>query len=200
MAFSKQTRCPRCGEPCSPLKTTCPVCGAKIQKPSGRAAASSDSVRRGTPESARAQDSARWQLIVGLCLVAAVIIAVIVLITTTLGGDYDTPATPTPSEDIVETPTPAPAPTPTPTPTVDSLKITYFGAERTEFATSVGATTQLGTDHLPIELESAATWSSADPSICTVDETGLVTGVAAGVTTVIARMYGKAAECKVYVS
>ena len=74
MAFSKQTRCPRCGEPCSPLKSVCPVCGAKIQKPSGRTAASSDSVRRGTAANAQAQENTKWQLLVGLCLVAAVII------------------------------------------------------------------------------------------------------------------------------
>lgn len=95
---------------------------------------------------AKAQENIRWQLIVGLCLVAAVIIAVIVLITTTLKGDFDNPATPTPSQEVAATPSPTPTPTPTPTPSVEWIKITYYGDERTEFVTSVGGTTPL--EHL----------------------------------------------------
>ena len=200
MAFSKQTKCPKCGEPCSPLKNTCPVCGAKIQKPSGRTAASSDSVRRGTPQNAQAQSGTRWQLLIGVCLVIAVIVAVIVLITTSLQGDYDTPVTPTPSQEVAATPTPTPTATPTPTPAVEWVKITYAGEERTEFAMNAGGTVQLGTSHFPIEVEGTVTWSSENSEICTVDDTGLVTGVAAGVTNVTATLYGQTVKCKVYVS
>ena len=185
MAFSKQNICPRCGEPCSPLKNACPSCGARIRKPSGRTATSSDAVRRGTVAGAKAQENIRWQLIVGLCLVAAVIIAVIVLITTTLKGDFDNPATPTPSQEVAATPSPTPTPTPTPTPSVEWIKITYYGDERTEFVTSVGGTTPLGTSHFPIEIEGEVTWTSADPSICTVSDTGVVTGVGLGNTSII---------------
>ncbi|MBS7402241.1 MAG: Ig-like domain-containing protein [Oscillospiraceae bacterium] len=66
--------------------------------------------------------------------------------------------------------------------------------------TSVGSTTQLGTSHFPIEVVGPVEWSSTDESICTVDSNGLVTATGTGTGSIIARMYGKAVECKVYVT
>ena len=154
-------------------------------------------LRRKTAKTER--PDTRWQLIFGFCLVAAVIIAVIILITTTLGGDYQTAqASPSPSETL--TPSPSPTATPTPTPTVESITITFLGQPiaNSEFSTRVGNTTQLGTVVYPLEVQGTVTWSTDDETRITV-ENGLVTAVGAGWATVIARCYGQAAECKVLV-
>ena len=203
MGFLKSKICPRCGEEFSFMKASCPACGTKKQNLSARTPANSDTVRTGTAANRRAEENAKWQFIFGLCLVAAVIIAVIILITTTLKGGYDSPVveeTPSPSQEIEATPSPTPRPTPAPTPNVEWLKITYNNDERTEFLTHVGETTPLGTNHFPIEIEGTVEWSSTDESICTVSSDGLVIGVGIGTATIIARLYNAAVECKVYVS
>lgn len=199
MGLFKTVICPRCGREYSAFKSGCPQCGARKQTPTQRTAPTTDAARRGTSAAQRAAEQARWQLILGLCLVAAVIIAVIVLIVTTVYGNYDTYPTPTPSVAVTEEPSPSPTATPTPTPTVESVKITYYGEERTEFLTTVGAATPLTPVIYPVEIEGPVTWQSVDESICTVSNDGVVTGVGAGQTNIICRCYGASAECKVYV-
>ncbi|PKM73274.1 MAG: hypothetical protein CVU91_04910 [Firmicutes bacterium HGW-Firmicutes-16] len=108
-------------------------------------------------------------------------------------------ATPTPSAVESVTPTPSPTPTPTPTPTVESITITFYGEARSEFATNVGNTTQLGATIYPLGIEGTIEWSSSDETKLTVDQNGLVTAVGAGTASVIARCYNGAAECKVWV-
>ncbi|MEG1165857.1 MAG: hypothetical protein RSD68_05535, partial [Oscillospiraceae bacterium] len=96
----QKTVCPECGTEYSSLRASCPHCGAKKKTPSDRTPTTSDAVRSGTSANARAAENSKWQLIFGLCIVAAVIIAVIVLILTTINGSYDSPvasASPTPS-------------------------------------------------------------------------------------------------------
>ena len=200
MGLLKKTICPKCGEEYSVLRADCPYCGARQQKQSARTPRSSDAVRKGTPASARAEVNTRWQMVFGLCLVAAVIVAVIVLITTTLNGDYQTAAV-TPSAEAALTPTPTPTATPTPTPTVESVTITFLGQviENSQFSTNIGSTTQLGTTVYPLDIEGTVEWSSSDESILTVDKNGLVTAVGSGWASVVARCYGAAAECKVLV-
>lgn len=203
MGLFKNKICPKCGEEFPPYKASCPACGAKKQNLSARTPANSDTVRHGTAASVRAEENARWQFIFGLCLVAAVIIAVIVLITTTLKGGYDAPDAETipPSfQQLEDTPSPSIEPTPSPTPTVEWLKITYTNDERTEFATVVNGITPLGTNHFPIDIEGTVEWSSTDETICTVSSDGVVTGVGRGTGKIIARLYGAAAECIVYVN
>ena len=200
MGLIKKTICPKCGEEYSVLRADCPYCGTRQQKLSARTPRSSDAVRKGTPASARAEVNTRWQMVFGLCLVAAVIVAVIVLITTTLNGDYKTAAA-APSAEETLTPTPTPTATPTPTPTVESVTITFLGQviENSQFSTSLGQTTQLGATVYPLDIESKVEWSSNKEDIATVDENGLVTAVGAGWATIVARCYGAAAECKVLV-
>jgi len=200
MGLLKKTICPKCGQSYSALKAECPYCGARQQKSSGRTPRTSDAVRKGTAASANAEDNTRWQLIFGLCLLAAVVIAVIVLITTTLSGDYQAvQASPSPSETV--TPSPSPTATPTPTPAVESITITFLGQPiaNQEFSTKIGNTTQLGSVVYPLDVQGTVEWSTDDESKITVDENGLVTAVGAGWATVIARCYGQAAECKVLV-
>lgn len=200
MGIMKKTICPKCGNEYSALRSDCPHCGALRANPSTRTPRSSDAVRKGTRDSARAAVNTRWQFIFGLCLVAAVIIAVIVLITTTINGNYDEPdvnTTPPPSESVEPPSTPPPS-TPPPVPKVESITITYFGDERTEFTAKAGSTTQLGATVYPL-VEGEVEWSSTDESILTVDNTGLVTAVAPGTASVIARCYEGVGECKVVV-
>lgn len=199
MGIMKKTICPKCGKEYSALRSDCPYCGARTSNQSARTPRSSDAVRNGTAASARAAANTKWQLLIGLCLIAAVIIAVIVLITTTLNGDYDEPAAPTPSVEVTPSAAPTPTATPTPTPTVESLTITFLGEEKKEFSAKVGSTTQLAASVYPLELEGPIEWSSTDESVLTVDSTGLVTAVKKGDASVIARCFGKAAECRVVI-
>lgn len=200
MGLIKKTICPKCGQEYSVLRAECPYCGAGNRKQSARTTQSSDAVRKGTAANARAQANTKWQLIFGLCLIAAVIIAVIVLITTTLNGDYAS-AAPSPSSVETLTPTPSPTATPTPTPTVESITITFLSQPiaNSQFTAPLGGTTQLGTTVYPLDVQGTVEWSSSDESILTVDQNGLVTAVGAGWASVVARCYGAAAECKVFV-
>ncbi len=151
----------------------------------------------------RAEIDSRWQLVFGLCLVAAVIIGVIVLIMTTLKGDYDVTVAASPTVSVSETPTPSatPSPTPTPTPAVTSLTITFLGKElkNQEFSEKVGDMVQLGVTIYPLQIGGPVQWSSSDETKATVDANGLVTGVAKGWASVQVQCYGVTAKCKVYV-
>ncbi|MEG1108891.1 MAG: Ig-like domain-containing protein [Oscillospiraceae bacterium] len=200
MGLFNKIICPKCGKEYSDFRTGCPNCGARKQNSSSRTPTSSDAVRSGTAAHAGAQANSRWRLIFGLCLVAAVIIAVIVLITTTLGGAYNVAPSPSPSPSASATPVPTPTPTPPPTPTVESVTIKFLGEQKTEFSMKVGQTLQLTADIYPLDTGGTVTWKSSAPDKCTVDKNGLVTGIGAGWGSVIATCYGKSTECKVLVS
>jgi hypothetical protein len=203
MGLIPKTICPKCGTEYSALKADCPNCGARKQTPGTRATSSSDAVRKGTAANMRAEIDSRWQLVLGLCLVAAVIIGVIVLIMTTIKGDYDVTAAETPSVIVSETPSPSttPSPTPTPTPAVTSLTITFLGKElaNQEFTEKVGDMVQLNVTINPLQIEGPVTWTSSDETIVSVDAKGLVTGVGKGWASVQVQCYGATAKCKVYV-
>lgn len=208
MSLSGKIVCRSCGGEYSLFKTRCPHCGERQVRLSARTPRPTDAARKGTRESAKAEQNASWQLIFGLCLIAAVVIAVIVLITTTLNGEYtvdEKPASAPPSAAVdSSTPPPSTPPpsTPPPTPTVESLTITFLGKALTnnEFTARVGSTTQLGATSLPLDVEGEVEWSSSNEDILTVDEKGLVTAVSKGDAKVIARLYGKATECRVLVA
>lgn len=207
MSLSGKIVCRNCGGEYSLFKTRCPHCGERQVRLSARTPQPTDAARKGTRERAKAEQNAGWQLIFGLCLIAAVVIAVIILITTTLNGEYtvdEKPASPPPSADVSATPSPTPTPTPTPppTPTVESLTITFLGKALTnnEFTARVGSTTQLGATVLPLDVEGEVEWSSSNEDILTVSDNGLVTAVSRGDAKVIARLYGKATECRVLVA
>ncbi len=207
MSLSGKIVCRNCGGEYSLFKTRCPHCGERQMHLSARTPRPTDAVRRGTRESTKAEQNASWQLIFGLCLIAAVVIAVIVLITTTLNGKYtvDEKLASAPPSEAVESPTPAPQtpppPTPPPTPTVESLTITFLGKPLTgnEYTTAVGSTIQLGATILPLDIQDEVEWSSSNEDIVTVDAKGLTTGVGKGDAKIIARLHGKATECRVVV-
>lgn len=202
MPLLQKIICPKCGKTYSPLRATCPHCGEKNQTRSTRTPASSDSVRKGTEDNERVENYLRWQFIFGVCIVAAIIISVVALVLTGNSGNYDmakAPTTPTPIVKTTPTPTPKPTPTPTPTPTVESVTITFLGQENTGFTMNVGDGIQLGSSVSPTDITEPVKWSSSDEGVCTVDSTGLVTGISSGNATVVAECLGIKKECPVIV-
>ena len=142
MSMIPEVKCRRCGQSFSALRTRCPNCGTRRVMQSGRTPAATPGTVKGTASYDRAETNTRWQLIFGLILVVAVILAVIVMVSTSLNGlDNEgtstrrSRSTPTPAvatEDpamFIEAP---PTPSPTPTPTVESIKIFFFERELTQ--------------------------------------------------------------------
>lgn len=202
MGVSKNVICPGCGHEYPAFRSVCPYCGARNETPSERAPRSSDAVRKGTAAAHRAEDGARWQFVIGLCLIAAVIVAVVLLVTTTLSGSYDKPVvspSPSPSASAAPSPSPSPSPTSSPTPEVTSVTISFLGQQESEFATKAGQTTQLKAAIVPADAADGAKWSSDKETVATVDDTGLVTAVGSGWATITLECYGKTATCRVWV-
>ena len=205
MSFIPQIICRNCGKKFSAIRGRCPACGARHVKQTIRTTPAVSA--GGTQAAANAAGSARWQLIFGGILVAAVIVAVIILITASLdpavsGGEpVDVP----PPVDVT-TPQPAtPSPTPTPSPTVpvSSLTIMYLGSQVPDSFTqrTDWAPLPLSVDIYPREALATATvtWRSSDTSVAIVDETGLLTSVGPGKCNIIAECGGVTATCEVLV-
>ena len=202
MGIIPKITCRNCGKQYSGLLNACPHCGAKRVRASGRAPTSTDGVTPGTSANAQNANNNKWQFIFGVIILAAVILAVIVLITVSL-GDENPAATPTPLPTASTAPTPSPTPPPTPppppTPGVTSITITYAGQLRTEFLVGVGNTTPMSAITYPMDIEASVTWSSSDESIFTVDDNGVCTGVAEGKAMLYASCGAARSECVVYV-
>ena len=181
MSVIPQVKCRRCGESFSALRSRCPNCGTRRVTQSGRTPAPTSSQVKGTAAYERAETNTRWQLIFGLILVAAVILAVIVMVSTSLNGldnqsgkSNNTVIT-TPSPTPVNTaPTvePPPTPTPTPTPTVEGINIQCFGTDvKDEFTMSLSRDPkiELQARVLPMEIftteNTHITWKSSDESL-----------------------------------
>lgn len=186
MSVIPQVKCRRCGESFSALRSRCPNCGTRRVTQSGRTPSPTSSQVKGTAAYERAETNTRWQLIFGLILVVAVILAVIVMVSTSLSGldnqsgKSNNTVISTPSPTPVSTaPTvePPPTPTPTPTPTVEGITIQCFGTDvKDEFTMSMaregGVGLQLQARVLPMEVFTAenthVTWKSSDESLFTV--------------------------------
>ncbi len=180
MSMIPEVQCRRCGQSFSALRTRCPNCGTRRVMQSGRTPAATPGTVKGTASYDRAETNTRWQMIFGLILVVAVILAVIVMVSTSLNGlDNESTtsrrsrSTPTPAvvtEDpalYIET---APPPSPTPTPTVEVIKLFFFQTELTE--EKGGFTMHMGEDPLTIKAsaypadvfaDASFNWSTADP-------------------------------------
>ena len=203
--------CRKCKRKYSASLKQCPHCGAVREVQSSRAAAPSDSVQKGTAAAARKADSNMWQLAFGLILLAAVMLSVIVLITTGL-NDRESAAGPGNSASLISapiespaavTPTPA-APTPSPTPAVQPTSISVFYNTTpidpsTGFTHIIGTPLQLTATAYPLDANLTITWASSDESVFTVDQTGLVTGVSEGSATLIVSCGDLSAEFPVWI-
>lgn len=204
MALIPKNTCRRCHHQYSGLKNRCPYCGTKKTNSSTRTAAPTASAQQGSSARERADSNARWQMIFGGVLVAAVILAVIVLVTVSLGNRAEKEAEAAQPSEVIETPAvvttpPPPTATPTPTANVTSITITFLGSETTEFAMNPGDTIQLKGNPYPLDVNATVEWISSNEAILTVDETGLVTGVSSGWATVTATCGAVSAVCDVWV-
>ena len=128
MAILPQVKCRRCGESFSALRSRCPNCGTRRVSQSTRTPAATPSTVQGNEANARAAANSRWQLLFGLVLVVAVILSVVVMVSTGL-TNQDIEANPrtsltmpvaSESSELIET---APTPPPTPTPSVENVKV-----------------------------------------------------------------------------
>lgn len=205
MSFIPTVTCRRCGHQYSGIHRRCPYCGTRRAQQSGRTPAGTPSTIKGTAANGRAAANAKWQMIFGLLLVAAIIIAVIVLVNISLNGANSKPAatTPPPSAPIVST-VPSATPSPSPSVTVTSIKIYYYNSERTEFSVGIGGTpTPMNAVVYPKDVKAEVKWTIGDESIAKItvnsDGTVGVSGVKAGNTTLTAECGGMKATAKVYV-
>ena len=76
MGMIPDVRCRRCGETFSSLRSRCPNCGTRRVSQSGRTPATTPGTVKGTASYDRAETNTKWQMIFGLILVVAVILAV----------------------------------------------------------------------------------------------------------------------------
>lgn len=87
MGFIPQILCRHCGNKYMGIFNRCPHCGARRVRQSTRAAASTTASSKGSAANARMNINTQWQFIFGCVLVVAVIAAVIILVTASLGGN-----------------------------------------------------------------------------------------------------------------
>jgi hypothetical protein len=153
-----------------------------------------------TSASGRAGVNTKWQMIFGAILLAAVILAVIVLVSSSLNGGVLA----------------------TPSPTASACDRGPFAFAEPDAHAEPDARSDQRSDHLlrrgdqglfngrrgkiqlmasvyPRDITAEVTWSVENEEIATVDETGLVTGVSTGTTTIIAESYGMTTSCVVRV-
>ena len=108
MSVIPQVVCKRCGKEFSALRPRCPYCGTRRVKTGDRVPMTTSSQNQGTPAAERAVLNTKWQMIFGMILLVAVILAVIILVTVGLNdAKVDTAAAPQ-NTPIANTPTPVP--------------------------------------------------------------------------------------------
>lgn len=202
MGFIPEITCRHCGKKFSAIHNRCPNCGTRRVKQTSRTTPTTASVKPGTAAAARMNANTKWQFIFGCILVAAVILAVIILITSSLGPAKPV-ETPEPSVEVT-TPPPTPTPTEPPTPTipVTSVAITFLGSPVTEFTQRIEwAPIDLNADVYPTDALATATieWRSSNEDVATVDADGVVTAVGPGSCEIIAECGGVATKCNVLV-
>ena len=181
MKIIPEVKCRRCGESFSALRSTCPNCGTRRVAQSTRTPAPTPSANVGTPAYERSNVNTRWQVIFGLILVVAVILAVIVMVSTGLNDDsYAAPKKEkekttdvekepaedegTDTEKTPPTPEAIPTPTPSPTPQIQSLEIRYKydDKKRDEIALLVGEQVPLYAAIMPSDITGKVQWRVDD--------------------------------------
>lgn len=181
MNMIPEVKCRRCGQTFSSLRSRCPACGTRRVAQSGRTPATTPSTVKGTIAYERAETNTKWQLIFGLILVAAVILAVIVMVSTSLEGadvagkkdsNVATPPVITDAPPEIEA---APTPPPTPTPTVEKIRIMFYEQEKpTDFLMHLGdEPVPLTAQVLPLTIQGVkVNWSVDNEEILQVTSTG----------------------------
>ena len=218
MNIIPKVECRRCGREFSGLRSRCPYCGTTRVRAGDTVPPITASEVPGTPAAQRAEVNTRWQTIFGLLLLACVVLAVVVLITISLADakeinsstaqnlptqdilpeeSFEPEATAAPVESAEPTETPSPADTTTAT-EIGSIKLTYYGSERTEFSEAVGETVPLEAVTYPDGMAGQVEWASENESVAIVRD-GQVTGIGQGMTTITASIGDVVAKCTVYV-
>ena len=175
-------KCKKCGEMFSDSYKTCPFCEEDDAYYGGRA-----TKRRRRAETPRRKAPSILGPVVVLVLILLVLLVVWLLfgdqIKTAIGGQKP------PVEDVI----PEPTPTPDPDPVEPADTITL---NRAVLALDVG-----GMETLKVNEETTETcaWSSSDPAVVTVSDTGEVTAVAAGSAVITAKVGSAEATCSVTV-
>ena len=212
MSLIPEVKCRRCGESFSSMRSRCPNCGTRRVSQSGRTPAATPGTVRGTEAYERAAVNTKWQLIFGLILVVAVILAVIVMVSTGLNG-ADAPAaktTPTPAvQSAAPTPPPAPTPTPTPPPNVEKISIRYYETIKEDFSIRVDEVVPLNALVTPTDISDKVTWRvdseneqyveiTVDPEDGNKCEIKCISKIPAGGITLYADLFGVKAQCQIY--
>ena len=150
-----EVKCRRCGETFSSLRSRCPNCGTRRVTQSSRTPSPTPGTVKGTAAYERAETNTKWQIIFGLILVTAVVLAVIVMVTTSLEG-----------ADVKQPP-------PTPTPTVEGLRVMFFTTEiQNDFTIWVDDPIDLTVQVMPLTLQGLqVSWQSSNPEILTIERT-----------------------------
>lgn len=221
MKIIPEVKCRRCGETFSALRTTCPSCGTRRVAQSTRTPAATPSASAGTAAYERSNVNTRWQMIFGLILVAAVILAVIVMVTTGLNDDsYGTvkPTKPAKNDtqveetaDVAPTPEAVPTPTPSPTPSIQTLEIVYTWEDKKveDVTIRVGDSLPLYARILPSDITGQVEWRiddagkdsfviKEDPEKAnhiTVECVGKLPADLTGPVYIYATVYGQEAKC-----
>ena len=177
MPMIPEVKCRRCGETFSSLRSRCPNCGTRRVAQSGRTPGPTPGTVRGTAAYERAETNTKWQIIFGLILIAAVILAVIVMVTSSLEGadvkQQTTSITPPVVTDYVPVIEAAPTPEPTPTPNVEGLRVMFYTTEiQTDFTIWVDDPIDLTVQVMPLTLQGLKVdWESGNPDILKVENT-----------------------------
>lgn len=133
MGMIPDVKCRRCGETFSSLRSRCPNCGTRRVSQSSRTPSTTPGTVKGTASYDRAETNTKWQMIFGLILVVSVILAVIVMVSTSLDGADNAGQSKVTAPVAVTNDIPqieaAPTPPPTPTPSVEKLAIKFFEKE-----------------------------------------------------------------------
>ncbi len=182
MKIIPEVKCRRCGESFSALRSTCPACGTRRVAQSTRTPAPTPSTNVGTPAYERANVNTRWQIIFGLILVVAVILAVIVMVSTGLNDNsYAAPKKTTDKTATVDktgadtgeetdaektppTPEAIPTPTPSPTPQIQTLEIRYKydDKKRDDITLKLGEQLPLYAAIMPSDIAGKVQWRIDD--------------------------------------
>lgn len=176
--------------------------------------AEADSAVVGTQAHERAAENLNWQMIFGTIIVAAILAAVIAIVSLGVNNDISASVTTDdagqvttgdtqPGEDVmvattaVPTATPEPTPVATDAPLVNSVGITYLREDMPGFTQYVGDKVQLDVAFYPINNDLTPEWSSSDETVATVDQTGLVTLVGEGTCVISVTVAGVTDTCDV---
>ncbi len=174
MPVIPEVKCRRCGETFSSLRSRCPNCGTRRVAQSARTPAPTPATVKGTAAYERAETNTKWQIIFGLILVAAVVLAVVVMVTTSLEGadvkQQGTTITPPVITEYVPIIEEAPTPEPTPTPNVEGLRVMFFTTEiQTDFSIWVDDPIDLTVQVMPLTLQGLRVdWTVSKPDVLTV--------------------------------